>query len=80
MTRYKASLQVGNRMKVTRMDCEGHFYSCKWKVKGLAGGACEALKKGSEDSAGGKGLATALGMDKEILCIILFILSLFWSF
>lgn len=29
-------------------------------------------KKGSEDSAGGKGLATALGMDEDILCILLF--------
>lgn len=72
VTSYKASLQVGNQVKGTRMDSEGALYICRWRVKGVAGGACEVLKKGSEDSAGGKGLATALGMDEEILCILLF--------
>lgn len=78
ITRYKASLQVGNQIKGTKMDLED-FYICRWKVKGVAGGACEALKKGSEDSAGGKGLATALGMDKEILCIVLFYFFLYFG-
>lgn len=55
------------------MDPEGDFYICSWKVKGVAGGACEALKKGCEDSAGGKGLAMASGMDNEILCIVLLV-------
>lgn len=35
-----------------RMDPEGDFSICRLKVKGVAGGACEALETGSEDSAG----------------------------
>jgi len=61
------------------MDPEGDFYICRWKVKGVAGGACKALKNGSEDSAGGKGLATASGMDKEIFCLVLFYFCLYFG-